>query len=369
MRCLLPIIIGTFCAAFSPAQQSTNLVETLWAKQLETLAVERLPEMEANEVKAAGKTMRLLEKRFGEKPKTGWSLFISMHGGGGAPARVNDGQWKNQIRLYQPKEGIVVAPRAPTDTWNLWHQAHMDTLMDRLIENYVVLAEVNPDRVYLLGYSAGGDGVYQLAPRLADRFAAASMMAGHPNDANPLGLRNLPFMIWCGEKDAAYKRNQVAKKWGTRLDDLATEDPEGYVHKTMIVKGAGHWMNGSDRAAIPWMSKYQRDPWPKKVVWHQSGRTHTRFYWLQNSKPVKGQTIRATVEDQTITIKGEGIERLSLRLSDALIDLDKSITVLFNEKQVHQGLVQRDSAVVKSSLSERADPRSAAVALLELQLN
>ena len=63
--------------------------------------------------------MRYLEKVFGDAPEGGRSLWISMHGGGGAPARVNDGQWKNQIKLYQPKEGIYVAPRAPTDTWNL----------------------------------------------------------------------------------------------------------------------------------------------------------------------------------------------------------------------------------------------------------
>ena len=54
-----------------------------------------------------------------------------------------------------------------------------------------MLGDVDPNRVYIMGYSAGGDGVYQLAPRMADRWAAAAMMAGHPNDASPLGLRNI----------------------------------------------------------------------------------------------------------------------------------------------------------------------------------
>jgi hypothetical protein len=51
-------------------------------------------------------------------PAHGRSLFLSLHGGGGAPKAVNDGQWQNQIRLargYRPSEGIYVAPRAPTD--------------------------------------------------------------------------------------------------------------------------------------------------------------------------------------------------------------------------------------------------------------
>ncbi len=171
--------------------------------------------------------MRLLTRVFGAAPADGRSLWISMHGGGGAPAQVNDQQWQNQIRLYEPPEGIYIAPRAPTDNWNLWHEGHIDDLFDRLIENCVLLAGVNPDKVYLMGYSAGGDGVYQLAPRMADRFAAASMMAGHPNDASPLGLRNLPFAIFSGAEDAAYRRNKVAAEWAAKLDALAQQDPGG----------------------------------------------------------------------------------------------------------------------------------------------
>ena len=90
-----------------------------------------------------------------------------MHGGGGAPRRVNESQWENQIKLgkaYKPAAGLYVAPRAPTDSWNLWHEGHIDPLFDRLIQNMIVFEGVDPDRVYLMGYSAGGDGVYQLAP-------------------------------------------------------------------------------------------------------------------------------------------------------------------------------------------------------------
>jgi hypothetical protein len=55
--------------------------------------------------------MRYLEKTFGEAPEGEKSLWISMHGGGGAPPQINDQQWLNQIRLYAPQEGIVIAPR------------------------------------------------------------------------------------------------------------------------------------------------------------------------------------------------------------------------------------------------------------------
>jgi hypothetical protein len=185
------------------------------------------------EIEAAGKKLRFEIVRFGPAetaPKGGHSLFISMHGGGGAPSRVNDGQWTNQIRLakgYAPTEGIYVAPRGPTDSWNLWHEAHVDVLFARLIEDFVALEGVNPNRVYLMGYSAGGDGVYQLAPRMADWWAAAAMSAGHPNETQPFGLRNVPFALQVGGLDAAYNRNRIAGEWKTKLDALQAADIGG----------------------------------------------------------------------------------------------------------------------------------------------
>ncbi|MFU8828089.1 MAG: transglutaminase domain-containing protein, partial [Phycisphaerales bacterium] len=184
----------------------------LWTAHAESIRADRAKQLENLVITAAGHDMKLLKREFGEAPESGRSLWISMHGGGGAPTEVNDRQWQNQIRLYAPEEGIYVAPRAPSDTWNLWHRSEIDALFDHLIESAVVVWRVDPNRVYLLGYSAGGDGVYQLAPRTADRYAAASMMAGHPNDASPLGLRNLPFAIYMGGKDAAFNRNTVAQQ-------------------------------------------------------------------------------------------------------------------------------------------------------------
>tara|TARA_B100000963_G_scaffold23641_1_gene17672 strand:+ start:51 stop:2366 length:2316 start_codon:yes stop_codon:yes gene_type:complete len=342
----------------------------IWDTVRKEHAEDRGPEMKSKVVKAAGKEMKFLERTFGSAPETGRSLWISMHGGGGAPPGVNDQQWKNQIRLYAPAEGIVVAPRAPTDTWNLWHQGHIDDLFDRLISNFVIMRGVDPDRVYLMGYSAGGDGVYQLAPRMADRFAAAAMMAGHPNNASPLGLRNLPFMIFMGGKDGAYSRNKVAAKWGEMLGKLREEDPSGYDHKATIYPQHGHWMNGDDREALPWMIERVRDPWPKRVVWHQSGRTHERFYWLQVPKGVAkgGQKIEAEVKGQQVTIRSEGAKEIILRLSDRLMNLDEAFSVKVDGVEVFKGKVERKAQVIWDSLKQRLDPNTVATAELHLKL-
>ncbi|MBT8036740.1 MAG: dienelactone hydrolase family protein [Verrucomicrobiae bacterium] len=330
---------------------------------------QRRKELAERVVKAAGKEMKYHEKTFGKAKSGQRSLYISMHGGGGAPPRVNDQQWHNQIRLYAPKEGMVVAPRAPTDTWNLWHQGHIDDLFDRLIANFVLERGVHPNRVYLMGYSAGGDGVYQLAPRMADRFAAASMMAGHPNDANPLALRNLPFMIFMGGNDRAYRRNEVAAEWGKQLAKLKQADAHGYEHKVTLYKGLGHWMNGKDAEALPWMAQRIRNPWPKKVVWYQSKRTHDRFYWLAvpEKSATGGQQVTAEVTGQSIAVVVKGRNDIILRLSDQLLDLDRPVTVTVNGKEVFKGGVERNAQAIWNSLRQRLDPNSMATGVLHLK--
>lgn len=125
---------------------------------------------------------------------------------------------------------------------------------------------MNPNKVYVLGYSAGGDGVYQLVPRMADHWAAAAMMAGHPNGVSPLSLRNVPFALQVGSDDAAYNRNKVGKEYGEQLAKLRTDDPKGYEHFVKIHEGKPHWMGGEDKVALPWVAKFARNPVPEKVV-------------------------------------------------------------------------------------------------------
>lgn len=345
-------------------------VTKLWEHLKTAQHQQRSEELTDMVVRSGDYEMRFLRRDFGEPPPTGRSLWISMHGGGGAPAEVNDRQWANQIRLYEPNEGIYIAPRAPSNEWNLWHRAEIDALFSRLIESAIIVWKVDPDRVYLLGYSAGGDGVYQLAPRMADRFAAAAMMAGHPNDASPLGLRNLPFAIFMGGQDAAYNRNKVAAEWQEQLAALRRDDPDGYPHRVEIYPDCGHWMEGRDRVALPWMYENIRQSWPKIVVWRQGGVPHTRFYWLgvsaEHAQP--GRMITAKVNGQTIDVQCTDAIQIDLHLRDALIDLDESIAVRVNDQLVFKGRVQRSAEAIGESLQQRADPRSAATARLSISL-
>ncbi|MDX1680963.1 MAG: transglutaminase domain-containing protein [Akkermansiaceae bacterium] len=342
-----------------------KIYQELLAEQRE----QRAKELEAKSITIGEHEMKWLEKTFGDAPEGERSLWISMHGGGGAPPRVNDQQWRNQIKLYQPKEGIYVAPRAPTNTWNLWHQAHIDPLFNRLIENMIALRGVDPNKVYLMGYSAGGDGVWQLAPRMADRFAAASMMAGHPNEAKMLGLRNLPFGIFCGSEDRAHKRNEVCAQRMKEIKEMAEADPGGYVNMTRLYKGLPHWMNLKDAESVPWMADFTRQTWPKKLVWYQDDVTHDRFYWLElpEGKAEKGQRIEAEIEGQTITLQGDVPMGTRILLHDALLDLDQPILVKVNDRKSTTVEAKRSAEVMRAALEKRLDPKQTPTAVIVIE--
>jgi hypothetical protein len=125
-------------------------------------------------------------------------------------------------------------------------------------------------------------------------------------------------------------------------------------------------MDRKDAEALPWMAKFTRQAWPKKVVWVQTGVVHDKFYWLQVPAAVAqpGQKLVASVDGQTIAVVGEPPKGWALRLNDALVDLDAPVTVTLNGKQVFQGKVPRTEAVIRSALAERLDAAICPTALL-----
>lgn len=338
--------------------ESEQAIELLTSDHRANILATRKAEMDAKLIKADGVEMPFDLKIFGDKPKEGRRLVISMHGGGGAPKRVNDQQWENQKKLYELEEGVYVAPRAPTDSWNMWHQGHIDALYTRLIENLIALEDVNPNRVYITGYSAGGDGVFQLAPRMADQLAAAAMMAGHPNETKPDGLRNLPFTLHMGGKDATYNRNTIAKTWEEQLAELKKNDAGGYEHWVKIYADKGHWMDREDREGVKWMLKFDRNLVPDKVIWLQDDVIHSRFYWLQvdAAQAKAGDRIVATRTGNRIAIEEAPAGKLTVLLRDDMLNLDDEVVVVKGEKELWRSKAPRTVQTLAQTLTDRGDP-------------
>ena len=109
-------------------------------------------------------------------------------------------------RYYKdhPEAGgyVYLALRAPNDAWNGFYDDAICPLVERLIRQFVLFGDVNPDRVYTLGASHGGYGAFVIGPKMPDRFAAvhASAAAPTPGETRGENLRDVRFTFMVGEQ-------------------------------------------------------------------------------------------------------------------------------------------------------------------------
>jgi hypothetical protein len=381
--------------------QATAARKEIWEAYATAVKAEpgRVAEHQKKAIAFNGKTMRYGYKTVGKAGAEGFPLYIALHGGGGGPARMNDGQWEHMKRYYLPnvKNGIYLATRGVTNTWNLHFRAESYVCYDRLIENMIVFENVDPNRVYIMGFSAGGDGTYQIASRMADRWAAANMSAGHHNGVNPRNLYNLPFLIQVGERDAAYKRNTEAVKYYQKLQKLQQSEGKGYIHEINVHAGRPHnfydhhpneapqqvlvnpanWLKtgksptvSRNTSAIAWLDTHTRNPTPPRVIWDlTTGADRAakelwelplrskQHYWLDVAGLETGKeeiAARLDKKRNAVVIEDMG-EAVRLLLNDDMLDLDKPVAIELHGT-VKTATAHRTLGNLVRSLAGRGDP-------------
>jgi hypothetical protein len=315
-------------------------------------------------VATGDRTSPYLWRYVGEKPADGWGLVIAMHGGGNTPAAVNDQQWRGMFKRYKdhPEAGgyVYLALRAPNDTWNGFYDDAICPLVERLIRQFVVLAEVNPDRVYTLGASHGGYGAFVIGPKMPDRFAAihASAAAPTPGETRGENLRDVRFTFMVGERDTDYGRagsclefEREIQKWRAAYG--------GYPGQFEWETGVGHQVPDHDKLADMFKAGW-RKPRPTRVVWAQSDDVLTHFYWIETPRPSPDGHIEATIQDNAITLKADHLDEVVLWLDAPLVDLGRPLTI----NRPGCGLLtitnRPDLDTFCAGLEQRADPKLAA---------
>lgn len=256
----------------------------LWSNLKSRYAPSRMAMLQSGQLTIANRTWKFEYKTKGARPQNGYMLVFGFHGGGGCPASVNDTQYNNHKNLYMnelPDGTIWFTPRANEDSWDMWFKDYMEPFVLEIIRAFALNDLIDINKVFISGYSAGGDGVYQLAPRLADHLAGAAMMAGHPNNTNLLNCRNIAFSVQVGGNDSAYNRANQGILY-SRLTALLAQNYGGFDNQCKIHEGKPHWMDKQDTGIFNWLFSHVRDPYPDTILFRQpsTGQKKTLFYYL-----------------------------------------------------------------------------------------
>jgi len=347
-----------------------------------------LAETAANAMTEGEATMRYTVQVIGDMPEDGYPLYIAMHGGGsGDTPAFNDEQWEEMQEYYSMALdcGVYVAVRGVRDTWDTHFNPESYPLYDRLIRYMILTQGVDPNRVYLEGFSAGGDGVYAISTRMPDRFAAANMSSGHPNGVSLVNLYNLPIQLQAGEFDEEYDRHRITAEYGLKLDDLQAENG-GYEHRTLIHYDCGHnyddydtvpipvmhdiaaWLNDGDRAhedvdSYPpdYMDAFTRDPLPPKVIWDLSTRADSRrtetFYYLSAPYTTNQGTVTVTADgDNRFAVETRDVNgEFSILLNEEMVDFSRPVTFTVDGGETSLTLTP-DRALLAATTADRGDP-------------
>jgi hypothetical protein len=84
---------------------------------------------------------------------------------------------------------------------------------------------------------------------------------------------------------------------------------------------------------------------------------HERFYWLAvNKDDIDGRPlVVSTLKNQTVTIEQSEVKRLTVRLNDDMINLDKPIQVMWANEPLDEVQTRRTIATLAKTLAERGD--------------
>lgn len=259
-----------------------------------------------NVVRAGGRDSPFTVRQVGERPAGGFALVIAMHGGGGVPKAVNDAQWRHMQIYYRdhPEAGgyLYCALRAPTDDWNGFYTDSFYPLLERLIRQFVVCSDVNPDRVIAIGYSHGGYGAFAVGPKLPHRFAAVHASASAPTDGetSPVGLHTLPFSFMVGGNDTDYGRRGRCEAFDALLTGCKQRHPGRYPSTFTLVEGNGH-TGLPDRDLLALLVPKVRDALPRHLLWDPTDRVVQDHYWLHVSAPRQGYKVQARLDGQVLS--------------------------------------------------------------------
>jgi pimeloyl-ACP methyl ester carboxylesterase len=222
------------------------------------------------------------------------------------------------------------------------HVAEVDIL--QMLEEVQRDYAVDPDRVYLLGWSMGGAGAFLMASRFPDRFAAMMPVAGSADSSLVENARHVPCWNYHGLGDTTVSPGYL-RIVETAYRALGLPYHDGFLERPFVWgPWADHWVGYRMMGSIDEIEKilgtYRRVASPKEVTLVTPELRHNASYWVRidafESYVEPGRLV-ARSADNTIEVTSQNVRAFTLLLSHAPVDANRAIRVLHNGRLVFEG--------------------------------
>ena len=294
----------------------------------------------------------------GYDPAKRWPLVIFLHGfNPGNPPYI--GWWSVDQRHNSEADNSNAIIIEPHGRGNAEFRGIGENDVLRALAEAKRRFTVDDDRVYLAGESMGGHGVWSVASRHPDIFAAAAPTYGGwdlrqtPMDKGGLAgfvpagevqawlleaqssfvsaesLRNVPILVHHGEADhgVSVENSRFAihllERWGY---DIGYEEHVGMGHEDLGARGR----------IVDWLLTHRRIAAPKTVRLRAADLGAAAAYWLKVEAPeltARLMTVDAEfLRPGLLRLDTENVAGVTLTLPEALAPAGNELTVVWNGK-------------------------------------
>lgn len=323
----------------------------------------------------------------GDSPRRG--LLIGLHGGGEGAGDKGEaqGNWSAPLGKL---DLVGVFPQAIQLVHDAWNTVEGERFVLSLVERAKRTYDLDPNRVFVAGFSMGGTGSWFLAGRHPHLFAASLPFSGvifpDRRDGKVFAIhhgivpniRHVPLYYTAGAEDRQCPADTYV--FAEEMLKKLRADRDGYETHFRLVPGLAHaFPPGEPAGAFGWLAGRARKAFPRTLTWEVArdpmpmpgeGRVPTRdFYWLRFEDPQDLQRTEAEIRGQEVRITvarhGEPLG-LTLYLSAELLDVGREVAVLVNGRERFRGVLEPSLAAMIESLSARLDRSMVFTRRLEL---
>ena len=179
----------------------------------------------------------------------GYPLVVWLHGRGGdvmTPDSPGQARVFSSDENFRKRPCFVISPQNPDQLG--WNGTKADGVV-KIVEELLKNLPIDPDRVYLAGYSMGGYGTFHLLAQEPKLFAAGVPIAGGGSPRTASNFKKVPVWVFHGAKDptvaVSQSQGMVEALKKERAEVKYTEYPDGdhgVVGEVLQTKELHEWL-------------------------------------------------------------------------------------------------------------------------------